>query len=311
MATFEEWLTAHTALAMFIVQLVGALVTLSAVLVAWRTAASTKRTVAEMREARLQAVRPVLYASATQRNFEICFEPDKSLNPSLVFPSPEGVAAKAPFEIRNAVDAPAFDVECEWELGREADLPADFRLASLKQAADKRSLPLSYENGTIKIDDDGDFGLYDSWNYSKKSTTNHLEILGGNSKSVNIPQELKYQIACLALTRAEKQQIYNEWAPSVDIPLSLAIACSAPSGERIVKRFYFKVTLGFAHYVGTDGKISARGQLPHDWKSIKVMCYIDTKISRPIVLVNPTVGDLFAAAARTLVKNVRRMAPLL
>lgn len=306
MSGLEDWLVAHDKLATFIMAVVSAVVTLSAVLVAWRTAASTKRTVAEMRETRLQAVRPVLYISATQRSFEVWFEPDKDLDPKLVFPAPEGEAPKAPFEIRNAVDAPAFDVRCDWNLGREAELEEGFKLASLKQGADRKSVKISYGEGVIKVDDDDGFSLYDNWKYSRSAVSNHLEILGGKAKPIRIPDEIKYQIVCLALLKAEKQQIYSEWSPALEFPLTLSLSCSAPSGERIAKRFNFKMSVSFSRFVGSDGKITPRGQLPSDWASVRVSVYIETEILEAVVLVNPSFSDLLKAAALTASRMIGR-----
>ena len=255
-----------------------------------------------MREARLQAVRPVLYASAIQRGFEVVFEPDKSLDPKLVFPAVEGQTSRLPFEIRNAVDAPAFEVRCDWELGREIELDANFRLASLKQAADRKEEKLTYEKGVIKLGDSDGFGFHDDWKYSRSSRSTHLEILGGKSKPINFPSELLYQMVCFCLLKAERQQIYNEYIPSKDVPLKLWITCRAPSGEKIVKQFLFQISFGFSRYIGPDGKVSSRGQLPSDWSAIKVFGTISTKTVEDVVLVNPSFNELLSAVLKSVAK---------
>jgi hypothetical protein len=308
MTGFEAWLAQHSLLAQLMATIVGSFATFAAVLVAWQTAASTRATVREMRETRLQSIRPVLYISPKTHSFTVSLSPETSLYPIIEFKEGDQVIAQ-PFEVRNAVSSPAFDVQCRWRLGAEANLPADFKLAILNQAAEKRSMIASYSDGKITIADPNNsdaMWMNVNWAYSTAEKSNLKEILGDSAKGIDLPGALWKQLICLAMIALERRQIYSEVFKSISIPVNVELTCASPSGEIITKPFEFAVRIWWANIKGEDGKPIEQGSLPSNWNRVEFWGSLDTAAKEQVVLVNPTINDLWRAVANEAFATIRK-----
>jgi hypothetical protein len=311
MEGFELWVKEHSALAGFLTSIVSAIVTLAAVLVAWRTAASTRQTVAEMREARLQAVRPVLYMTRLVPNIEIRWERDKQAFPSIYQRSvAESTNLSSLFEIRNTVESPAFDVETHWQADAKLSLPDNFRLSALHHyhAADKRSI--TYKKDLIEIkhpDDDMDFLDY-SIEYSNNATLTHHEILGSKEKSCSIPFRIQQLIAVYVLYHAERYQLYRERFDSEDKTLDIVVNYSSPSGERIARKFRFNMDFWIPRFSDGEGKTIPQGSLPDTWKKFVVNGTISIAKLEEKALVSPQHRSIFAILGRLALNALAKFA---
>jgi hypothetical protein len=307
--SFEAWLNQHALLAQLGTTIVGSLATFFAVVVAGLTASATRETVREMRETRLQSVRPVLYISARRRGFQIAFSPTDSLYPKAKFLNEEKEEV-LPFEVRNAVPSPAFDVKCRWRLGLGSELPEQFKLALLNQAAERKGKVVKYGQGKIVIHDVGDDDemswLNVEWDYSSQGLSDLKEILGDSAKLTDLPRSIWNQVICLALVSLERRQLYNEPFERVEIPLSVEIACASPSGEGITKAFDFKLSIWWAAIKGDDDKYLSPGSLPSTWKLIEFNGSLESVSKPQIVLVNPTINDLWKAVAQEVFSVLKR-----
>lgn len=274
MSNFEAYLTAHQTLVLFWTSITSALVTLGAVVVAWRTAASTRDTVQEMRETRLQAVRPVLYLSARTHNMRVVYTRD------IVFPEVKFGTSKlvvdTPFELTNAVDAPAFDISCEWSLDEAASLPTGFKLVTLQHVATARKDVVEYAEGKVTIrdpafTDDNPFATWDE-EYNRESKTTHFELLGKQKKGLNFPARLAAQLAFLAMYNVEQKQLYKVDAESPSIKLIVKVTCASPNGETVSRQFGFRLSLwSFGEFSRGENERIERGHLPSDWTQVEVM----------------------------------------
>ena len=269
MSLVDVWLNGHAASAQLFVSTISGLATFAAVLVAWRTAASTRATVVEMREARLQAVRPVLYLTAKRRSFGVNWKRSEQSFPQLEFFDQKKVHGP-PFELRDAVDAPAFDINCHWEIEGLDPLPSDLRLATLQHAT--KDCDVSYDAGKISFryaDRDSDFLDWDV-EYKNEANSTHFELLGKAAKEIDVPAPILNTIIVNALRIIERQQIYRETLPFLSATIAVTVKCLSPAREAIENTFRFRLVLFRGRFAGVDGMRIPEGHLPQDWSDMLV-----------------------------------------
>ncbi|MFZ3008131.1 MAG: hypothetical protein WA047_18355 [Phenylobacterium sp.] len=276
----EHWLAAHAALASFATSIVSAIATLSAVLVAWRTAASTQRTVLEMREARFQAIRPVLYLSAREIDFKINLRRERDRFARLTSDDDEGQTEL--FELRNAVSPPAFDISLDWKI-EDLGLSENTRLVSLQHASESNKSTISYENDGIRIS--GGRPPFEKSNrkikYAGSADSFHFELIGEQSKDISLPAKIQNYIMAYAIHKLERRQIYKEDEFSIKKNLSVDVHCKSPSGEAISRRFEFSVWIWSGEFQDSNDTKIPIGSLPNTWSEMVVRGEIRAKANEP------------------------------
>lgn len=277
MTELIAWADHHAGFVQLAATIVSSMVTLIAVLVAWKTASSTSLTVSEMREARLQAVRPVLYLHSPNTNIRIKWLREEASTPSIMVKD-EPVYKSPIFELRNTVESPAFDIKVDWTIEEHDGLSGDYRLATFQHSAASRKDSVKFKPKSIEVFDptDTDSFMNSDYEFGNEGKTSHFELLGGSAKEINMPRNIANYIMFSAIVRLERQQIYNEYMNSISKILTAIVSCSTPSGETISRKFRFRCGAGYGSFTDSDGKMIAAGTLPADWKKMEIFLSISS-----------------------------------
>jgi|SRR5579872_4116813 len=309
-----DWISAHPALAQFYSAAVASVLGLAALIIASVTAWSTNRTVKEMREARLQSIRPVLHLTPNTSLWRLDWSPSKTPYPALTFGT-DKQKISGPFTLFNTTASAAFEIQCKWSLSEAASLPDDFRSATIGSAAQRHNDVVKYEKGKILLTDKENDGFGD-WDieYALTADSRHGVLVGHSEQSVGIPRLIENQILLIAINYIEQRQIYDSENSAPKFKLTLLITCSSPSGESIVRRQSMDVQVGgWAAMKNADGKYIDRGSLPTDWSSAEVSLYVTSVSIQPPL---PYRGEADVAlttalsyAARVLARAARQALP--
>jgi hypothetical protein len=254
---------------------------LAALILARRTAQSTREAVAEVKEASLLAMRPALSLTPTSTAWSVDWDRAKTEFPTLSagggMDSADGI-----FRLVNAAPAPAFEIEIDWTLDPGAQLAPGFHSTAIDLAVDQQTVDVTYADNAVQLRDrDWRSALRDyDYRHALSDRRVFVELAGNARRYLSPAEEVEHRIVLLALEAFESWQIRTEGSEPRKLELSIAVRCMSLAKETTSQTQRLSIEIGRGYVRGPDKRIVADG-LPADWTTIEITLKVTAEGDAP------------------------------